>query len=73
MEVTKNLSKGLCPTCENSVRCETWAEWKCLKQKRRVYEHADMTECTDYAKRDKTFKPRKCQCEDCLKRGGEEE
>ena len=61
------MNKGLCYTCVNSVRCPTWAEWKCLAQKRRVYEYAEMTSCADFKKRGKDFKDRKCQCEDCLK------
>lgn len=61
------MNKGLCCTCANSIACSTWAEWKCLIQKRRIYEYADMTSCPDYKKRDKDFKESKCQCEDCLK------
>lgn len=57
----------LCPQCVNSVRCETWAEWKCLAQKKRIYGYKTLTECKFYKKRGKGFKEPKCQCEDCLK------
>ena len=61
------MNKCLCATCNNSIFCPTWAEWKCLAQKRRVYEYAEMTECKDFKKRPADFKERKCQCEDCLR------
>lgn len=61
------MSEGLCPTCVNSIRCETWAEWKCKKLERRIYGYAKLTDCKFYKKRDKNFKEPKCQCEDCLK------
>lgn len=57
---------GLCPTCEKSIRCDTWAEWKCLVQKSR-YHHNGPMECADFKKRSKDFKAARCQCEDCLK------
>lgn len=59
--------KGLCPNCENSIFCDTWAEWKCVKYETRVYDYADMSECDGFKRRSKIFKPRRCQCEDCLK------
>lgn len=59
--------KGLCPTCVNSIRCETWAEWRCKKLERRIYGYKKLTGCKFYSKRGKTFKEPKCQCEDCLK------
>lgn len=59
--------KSLCPSCTNSIRCETWAEWKCKAQKRRIYGYKTMTVCGSYKKRPKDFKEPKCQCEDCLK------
>ena len=57
----------LCPTCSNSVRCNTYAEWKCIVKKRRIYEYADITLCPDYKKRPAKWKEMKCRCEDCLK------
>ena len=60
----------LCPKCVNSVRCETWGEWKCLAQKKRIYGYkklTDQAQCKFYKKRGKDFKEPKCQCEDCLK------
>lgn len=61
------MAEGLCPTCENSIRCDTWAEWKCKKLEQRIYGYAKMTDCKFYKKRDKNFKEPKCRCEDCLK------
>ena len=60
-------NEGLCPTCVNSIWCDTWGEFKCKKLERRIYGYKKMTECKFYGKRDKFFKERKCQCEDCLK------
>lgn len=61
------VNEGLCPTCVNSIRCDTWAEVKCKKLKRRIYGYKTLTECKFYGKRDRLFKEPKCQCEDCLK------
>ena len=61
------MATGLCSTCVNSIRCDTWAEVKCKAKTKRIYNHTDMTECDDYKKRDKNFKESPCQCEDCLK------
>lgn len=63
----ENNTNGLCPSCTNSRFCDTWAEYKCLHHKRRIYEYKTMTECEFYKKRDKSFKDSKCQCEDCLR------
>jgi hypothetical protein len=59
----------LCSTCVNSIRCKTWAEWKCLKKEIRFsqYGFKQPIKCSDYKKRGKDFKEPKCQCEDCLK------
>lgn len=59
------MTKSLCETCIHSIRCETWAEWKCKLENRRIYEIR--TKCSGYKKRDSNFKEPKCQCEDCLK------
>ena len=59
------MASGLCPSCENSIWCPTWTEWKCKAKSRRV--HSAVTKCDDYKKRGKDFKEPKCQCEDCLK------
>ena len=58
---------GLCPTCINSIHCDTWAEWKCKVKERRIYDYKAIKKCESYKKRDKNFKEPKCQCEDCLK------
>lgn len=55
----------LCSNCVNSVRCMTWAEWKCKKYEKRIY--GSRAACPDYSKRPKGFKEPMCQCEDCLK------
>lgn len=62
-------NEGLCPNCTHSVWCPTWAEYKCLEKEIRFtqYGFEQPTTCSDYKKRDKSFKERKCQCEDCLK------
>lgn len=62
-------NEGLCPNCMHSVWCPTWAEYKCLEKEIRFtqYGFEQPTTCSDYKKRDKSFKERKCQCEDCLK------
>ena len=64
--------KELCPTCENGLRCTTWAEWKCLKHKKRVYKLSERTECKYYKKRSKGAEEPQCHCEDCLREGQEE-
>ncbi len=61
------MANGLCVTCDKSIWCPIWTEMKCLAQKKRVYDYAEITSCKDYKKRSKDFKDRKCQCEDCLK------
>ena len=64
-----NESIYLCPKCENSVRCETWGEWKCTAQKKRIYGYKQLTDpaqCKFYKKRGKNFKEPKCQCETCV-------
>lgn len=61
------MAEFLCPSCVNSIFCDTWGEWKCLVKERRIYVYAGMTTCKDYKKRGKDFKKRKCQCEDCLR------
>lgn len=61
------MAEGLCPSCTNAIRCETWAEWKCTAQKKRIYGYKTMSSCKFYKKRPKDFKEPKCQCEDCLK------
>ena len=58
--------KSLCSMCINSIRCDTWGEWRCKKFEKRVYNHAQLTQCEGYSKRDKNFKETRCQCEDCL-------
>ena len=65
-------TKELCPTCNNGIFCDTWAEWKCLKLKKRVYKLSERTECKYYKKRSKSAKEPQCQCEDCLRVGQEE-
>ena len=59
------MTNGLCPSCENSIWCPTWAEWKCKVESKRIY--SAVTKCDSYKKRGKDFKEPKCQCEDCLK------
>lgn len=72
MEDTKGKYEGLCPSCMNSRRCETWAEWKCLT-KERYYRYAGPKECESYKKAPAVFNRPQCQCEDCLRRGKLEE
>ena len=60
------MTEDLCSTCVNSIRCDTWAEWKCKKFERRIYDYYTMTNCEFYEKRKKNFKESKCQCKDCL-------
>lgn len=59
----------LCASCVNSIRCNTWSEWKCTKRAVRFssYGYSPPTKCSDYKKRDKDFKEPKCQCDDCLR------
>lgn len=59
------MATNLCASCSNSLKCYTWAEWKCTAQTRRVYE--TVTKCDDYKKRGKDFKEPRCQCDDCLR------
>lgn len=61
------MSKATCNKCTHSIWCPTWAEWKCLVKKRRVYPTMDIFKsCSDFNKRSKDFKESKCQCENCL-------
>lgn len=60
-------NNGLCPTCINSLFCNTYGEIKCLIQKKRIYGYKTMTECKFYKKTPSWFKKGRCQCEDCLK------
>lgn len=58
------MATNLCASCSNSIRCDTWAEWKCSVKKRRIYEV--LTKCESYIKRPKNFKEMRCGCKDCL-------
>lgn len=62
-----------CPTCDNGIWCDTWAEWKCLRHKKRVYDKNERVDCQYYQKRSKGAVAEQCQCEDCLKMGRVEE
>ena len=57
---------GQCPTCSNSIRCDTWAEWKCTVHKRR-YIHNGPVNCPDFKKRPAKWEEMRCGCEDCQK------
>ena len=61
------MSEGLCPTCVNSIRCPTWAEWKCKVKEKRIYDYKSIKRCESYKKRDANFEEPRCQCENCLK------
>ena len=65
--MSDNTNNGLCPKCVNAIFCNTWGEWKCTAQGRRIYGYKTMTECKFYKKRGKDFKESPCRCEDCLK------
>ena len=30
------MAEGSCPSCVNSVWCDTWSEWKCKKLNKRI-------------------------------------
>lgn len=55
----------LCPTCIHSIRCLTWAEWKCKKLERRIYDYKDLDKCEHYKKRPDIFKEPICSCDSC--------
>jgi hypothetical protein len=55
----------ICNTCNNSIWCDTWGEFKCTAKKRYIY--SEVAECEDYTKMAKNTKQQFCQCEDCLK------
>lgn len=61
------MGVGLCPSCANSIRCDTWGEWKCKKLEKRIYGYKTLTKCVYYKKRPSNFEEQKCQCDDCLK------
>ena len=56
---------SLCSKCNNSIWCDTWAEWKCKAKKRRIYNYKEVVKCDSYSKRPKDFKETRCQCDDC--------
>lgn len=60
------MAEYLCPTCENSIRCDTWAEWRCKVKEKRIYDYKEMKTCLDYKRRGKDFKEPRCECENCL-------
>ena len=60
------MSELLCATCVNSIRCPTWAEWRCKKFERRIQGYKSMPRCKFYAKRPANFKEPRCQCRFCL-------
>ena len=60
------MAEGSCPSCVNSVWCDTWSEWKCKKLNKRIYGYKKLTNCKFYSKRPKNFKEPRCQCKDCL-------
>lgn len=66
MEEYNGKYEGLCPTCIESRRCETWAEWKCVKLQRR-YLYAGPKTCPYYTKRPLKWEEMRCRCEDCLR------
>ena len=57
---------SLCSKCNNSIWCDTWAEWKCTAQNKRIYNYKELTGCTDFVPRPKTWKEVPCSCESCL-------
>ena len=61
-----DFDNGQCPTCSNSIRCDTWGEWKCAVHKRR-YIHNGPVICSDFKKRPINWKEMRCGCEDCQK------
>lgn len=61
----------LCLSCIHKITCGVWAEKKCKTLKTRIYSNIET--CKHYKKRSKDFKEPKCQCDDCLKRGADED
>lgn len=64
------MSDKSCGKCTNGILCGTWGEYKCKVKKERV--HGDISECSDFKRRDKNFKEPKCQCDDCMSQSTEE-
>ena len=62
-----------CLNCAHSIWCDSWAEYKCTINIRRIYDPAgDALRCGDFKKDRNTEKP-KCQCKTCLARGTNDE
>lgn len=62
------MAEQICASCVNSIYCDTWAEWKCKINEKRIYSTMELSKkCSDYKKRGKDFNEVKCQCEDCLR------
>lgn len=57
--------ENLCVTCEHSILCSTWGQYKCRIKQRHIM--GPKRTCMSYKKRSKNFEEPKCRCEDCLK------
>lgn len=55
----------ICAICENSIWCDTWGNYKCLEYKMR--KEIEVISCPKFKKRQKDFKEKPCQCDDCLR------
>lgn len=57
-----------CADCENAIFCESWGEYKCAVKEMHM---RDIIMCDQYKKGKDV--PKKCRCETCQEREGDEE
>jgi hypothetical protein len=63
--------KTICKTCEHSIFCPTWGEYKCVLHCNKFI--TGLVGCDDFKERGKDFEEKPCQCETCSERSNEED
>jgi hypothetical protein len=64
-------NENLCVTCESSIMCNVWGQYKCKVKQR--YITGPKKTCMSYKKRSKNFEEPKCHCDDCTRYNETEE
>lgn len=55
--------KSICKTCEHSIFCPSWGEYKCLLHAHKFV--TGLVRCKDFKERGKDFEEKECHCETC--------
>lgn len=55
----------ICKTCEHSIFCPTWGDYKCMHNARKYILHLGPNECKDFKERGNDFEEKPCHCDFC--------